>query len=258
MYIKKKPGSYRRGGYEVWLDIHDMSKSGAGKGILEAMSEGKDNADVMLICVSKECSASANCRLEASTTSSSEYAHMHGMPILYLMMQEGYEKPTGIVHCMLILHAHTACSYCMLILHAHTACSYCMLILHTHTAYSYCILILHTHTACSYCIRILHTHTGWLGMLLGQKLWYNMFAGETDTQMTNLLAIKPHHTRGLGRHAAGNHVEVVKEGTQQGEEGEAVMDEGDDAKSCLRLKLQEPASLAISGLPVDMLVPAPC
>jgi hypothetical protein len=176
------------GRYEVWLDIHDMSKSGAGKGILEAMSEGIDNADVMLICVSKEYSASANCRLEA------EYAHMHGMPILYLMMQEGYEKPTG-----------------------------------------------------------------WLGMLLGQKLWYNMFAGETETQMTNLLAaIKPHHTRGLGRHAAGNHVEVVKEGTQQGEEGEAVVDEGDDAKSCLRLKLQEPASLAISGLPVDMLVPAPC
>ena len=102
--------------YEVWLDIHDMAKSGSGKGILEAMSDGIDRADVMLICVSKEYSKSSNCRLEA------EYAHMQNKPILYLMMEEGYEKPVG-----------------------------------------------------------------WLGMLLGQKLWYNMFAGTMDEQMSNLL-----------------------------------------------------------------------
>ena len=63
--------------------------SSSGTGVLEAMSAGVDQADILLVCVSREYSQSPNCRLEA------EYAHLQGKRILFLMMQEDFTKPTG-------------------------------------------------------------------------------------------------------------------------------------------------------------------
>ena len=76
-----------RAGYEVWLDIHNMSSS--GEGVLQAMSAGVDQADLFLACVSREYSQSPNCRLEA------EYAHLQRKKILFLMLQEDFTTPTG-------------------------------------------------------------------------------------------------------------------------------------------------------------------
>ena len=53
------------------------------------MSSAIDEADVVLVAVSREYRDSANCRLEA------EYAHTQGKRIVFMMMQEDFTKPTG-------------------------------------------------------------------------------------------------------------------------------------------------------------------
>ena len=39
-------------GFEVWLDIHNMTET--ARGVLEAMSTAIDEADVVLVAVSRE------------------------------------------------------------------------------------------------------------------------------------------------------------------------------------------------------------
>ena len=75
-------------GFDVWLDMYDMSTTGGGN-LLEAMSAAIDNADVVLIAVSREYRDSANCRLEA------EDAHTRKKKTMFLMMQEDFTSPSG-------------------------------------------------------------------------------------------------------------------------------------------------------------------
>ena len=102
-------------GFDVWLDLYDMSSTGGGN-VLEAMSSAIDEADVVLVAVSREYRDSANCRLEA------EYAHTRKKKVMFMMMQEDFTSLTG-----------------------------------------------------------------WLGMLIGAKLWYPFFGTEpTSKQVANL------------------------------------------------------------------------
>ena len=92
-----------------------MSSTGGGN-VLEAMSSAIDEADVVLVAVSREYRDSANCRLEA------EYAHTRKKKVMFMMMQEDFTSLTG-----------------------------------------------------------------WLGMLIGAKLWYPFFGTEpTSKQVANL------------------------------------------------------------------------
>ena len=61
--IKRIHAELKKMGYEIWIDFIDMAEAAQGRSILEAMSAGIDQADVLLVCVSREYSASANCRL---------------------------------------------------------------------------------------------------------------------------------------------------------------------------------------------------
>jgi hypothetical protein len=76
-------------GFDVWLDIHKMAAGSRGGGVSDAMSAAIDEADVVIMAVSREYKDSANCRLEA------EYAHIQGKRIVYMMMQEDFTKPSG-------------------------------------------------------------------------------------------------------------------------------------------------------------------
>jgi hypothetical protein len=76
-------------GFDVWLDIHKMAAGSRQGGVLDAMSEAIDEAEVVLVAVSREYKDSANCRLEA------EYAHIQGKRIVYMMTQEDFTKPSG-------------------------------------------------------------------------------------------------------------------------------------------------------------------
>jgi len=130
--VKKIHGGLKRHGYEIWLDINHMAVSGAGDGILEAMAAGVDSADVLVVCVSRQYSQSANCRLEA------EYAHKRGKKLIFVMLQKDFTNPSG-----------------------------------------------------------------WLGLLLGTKLWYNGFEGTEEQRLKTLVdAIQSRsstHTAGGGR-----------------------------------------------------------
>jgi hypothetical protein len=83
VYTKLKASQH----FDIWLDIYDMAQCGGGT--LEAMSAGVDQADILVVCVSRAYSQSANCRLEA------EYAHTQNKPMIFVMMQEDFTKPTG-------------------------------------------------------------------------------------------------------------------------------------------------------------------
>eukprot|EP01047_Picozoa_sp_COSAG01_P023053 COSAG01_NODE_1389_length_10493_cov_12.367414_3_plen_315_part_00 len=76
-----------------------MMSRGAG------MSEGVDNAAVMLSCVSLAYKESANCRLEA------QYGHQRRLPLIPLMMEADY-RPTGwlglLLGCKLYINFHPA------------------------------------------------------------------------------------------------------------------------------------------------------
>jgi hypothetical protein len=74
-------------GFDVWLDIHEMARTAPG--VLEAMSQAIDQADVVIMAVSREYKDSANCRLEA------EYAHVQKKPMLFMMMQADFTAPSG-------------------------------------------------------------------------------------------------------------------------------------------------------------------
>jgi hypothetical protein len=69
------------------------------------MSEGVDNAAVMLSCVSLAYKESANCRLEA------QYGHQRRLPLIPLMMEADY-RPTGwlglLLGCKLYINFHPA------------------------------------------------------------------------------------------------------------------------------------------------------
>jgi hypothetical protein len=87
--VKQVYQCLRDKGYDVWLDIHKMAEASREGGVLDAMSAAIDEADVVLVAVSREYKNSANCRLEA------EYAHTQGKRIVYMMMQEDFIKPSG-------------------------------------------------------------------------------------------------------------------------------------------------------------------
>jgi male-specific lethal 1 len=87
--VRKIHGKLLEEGYHIWFDVIDMAAAASSAGVLEAMSAAIDEADFILVCVSREYALSANCRLEA------EYAHTHGKPMRYLMLQPDFTKPTG-------------------------------------------------------------------------------------------------------------------------------------------------------------------
>lgn len=73
--------------FDIWIDFTHMAAGGGN--VLEEMSAAIDDADLVLVCVSREYYDSANCRLEA------EYAHVKKKKIKFLMMQENYTSPSG-------------------------------------------------------------------------------------------------------------------------------------------------------------------
>jgi hypothetical protein len=70
-------------GYSVWLDRDEMHGS-----IVEAMATAVENSKVVLICMSSNYKASANCQNEA------EYAYNRKSKIIPLMVEKDY-KPDG-------------------------------------------------------------------------------------------------------------------------------------------------------------------
>jgi hypothetical protein len=81
--IRRIREGLRRRNVTVWVDYEDMSGS-----VVDAMAQAIDDASVMLYGVSDTYKKSANCRLEAS------YAHQCCVPMLPLMLEDGY-KPRG-------------------------------------------------------------------------------------------------------------------------------------------------------------------
>ena len=77
-----------KAGYTVWLDIHDMRK-GDSQSILNTIAKAVDDADIVLVAVSRAYSQSGNCRLEG------EYAHNQQKEIMFMIFEEDYTKPTG-------------------------------------------------------------------------------------------------------------------------------------------------------------------
>ncbi|KAK6183584.1 hypothetical protein SNE40_011037 [Patella caerulea] len=68
---------------KVWMDIDDMEGS-----TLQAMAEAVEQADIVLICMSRKYKDSPNCRAEA------EYAHQLRKRVIPLIMEKGY-RPDG-------------------------------------------------------------------------------------------------------------------------------------------------------------------
>ncbi|KAK6186797.1 hypothetical protein SNE40_006068 [Patella caerulea] len=73
----------RRHGYKVWMDIDDMEGS-----TLQAMAEAIEQAEVVLICMSRKYKDSPNCRAEG------EYAHQRRKKIIPLILERNYQ-PDG-------------------------------------------------------------------------------------------------------------------------------------------------------------------
>lgn len=65
-------------GYNCWIDIEQMSQS-----TVDSMATAIESAAVILVAVSEDYKASANCRLEAN------YAHQQKKSMTFLMLQEG-------------------------------------------------------------------------------------------------------------------------------------------------------------------------
>jgi hypothetical protein len=82
-------------GFDVWLDIHEMAKDSKDCSVLGAMSTAIDEADAVLVAVSREYRDSANCRLEA------EYAHVKKKRVVFMMMQEDFTTPSGWLGMMI-------------------------------------------------------------------------------------------------------------------------------------------------------------
>ena len=64
---------------------------------MEAMAGAVDNAEVMVVGVSRQYKESSNCRLEAS------YGHAQNVDLIPLMMEENY-KPNVRAHRLLIIN----------------------------------------------------------------------------------------------------------------------------------------------------------
>ncbi|ESO96616.1 hypothetical protein LOTGIDRAFT_69048, partial [Lottia gigantea] len=69
--------------HKVWMDIDDMEGS-----TLQAMADAIENAEIVLICMSRKYKDSPNCRAEA------EYAHQLRKKVIPLIMERGY-RPDG-------------------------------------------------------------------------------------------------------------------------------------------------------------------
>jgi len=81
--IKRLAESLKSAGYNVWLDLEQMSGS-----TLSAMADAVEGSEVVVVCLSSKYQNSKNCRLEG------EYAHLNSKTIVPLMM-EGNFRPTG-------------------------------------------------------------------------------------------------------------------------------------------------------------------
>ena len=77
--IKRVCASLVRRGYAVWIDIEQMTGS-----TVESMAAAVENAEVMLVGVSRQYKESTNCRLEA------QYAMQREVPTVPLMLVDGY------------------------------------------------------------------------------------------------------------------------------------------------------------------------
>ena len=82
--------SLKARGYDVWVDVQDMSGS-----TVDAMALAVEGASVMLVCVSRSYKESSNCRLEAN------YGLQREVPMVPLMMEEGY-APDGWLGLLLV------------------------------------------------------------------------------------------------------------------------------------------------------------
>jgi len=81
--VKKLAEVLKKAGYNVWLDLEQMSGS-----TLTAMAEAVEGSTVVLVGLSAKYQASKNCRLEG------EYAHLQSKIIIPMMMEANF-RPTG-------------------------------------------------------------------------------------------------------------------------------------------------------------------
>ena len=77
--VKRVHAALVERGYRVWIDIEQMTGS-----TVDSMALAVENAEVMLIGVSREYKESTNCRLEA------QYAMQREVPTMPLMLADGY------------------------------------------------------------------------------------------------------------------------------------------------------------------------
>lgn len=82
--IKRINVRLKRHGLKVWLDVEQMQGS-----TISAMAAAVEGADIIIMCVSEQYQASANCRLEA------EYALQRKKHIIPLMVGEANFRPSG-------------------------------------------------------------------------------------------------------------------------------------------------------------------
>lgn len=82
--IKRLAERVKQAGYNVWLDIEQMSGN-----TLEAMAGAVERSAAIIMCLSSKYQSSRNCRLEG------EYAHLVSKPILPLMLTPWPWKPTN-------------------------------------------------------------------------------------------------------------------------------------------------------------------
>jgi len=81
--IKRLAASLQAAGYNVWLDLEQMSGS-----TLSAMADAVEGSEVVIVGLSSKYQHSKNCRLEG------EYAHLNSKTIVPLMMENNF-RPTG-------------------------------------------------------------------------------------------------------------------------------------------------------------------
>jgi len=81
--IKRIAELLKSAGYNVWLDLDQMSGS-----TISAMAEAVEGSAVVLVALSSKYQGSKNCRLEG------EYAHLTSKTIIPLMMENNY-RPSG-------------------------------------------------------------------------------------------------------------------------------------------------------------------
>jgi len=81
--IKRLAASLQAAGYNVWLDLEQMSGS-----TLSAMADAVEGSEVVIVGLSSKYQNSKNCRLEG------EYAHLNSKTIVPLMMENNF-RPSG-------------------------------------------------------------------------------------------------------------------------------------------------------------------